>query len=799
MAQTADTTSQHKKSLPPPIRSAIGRLRSKIRRYVVLEGIALAAISLCVTFWLFYALDYLPVYLFGRNELPWLARAILLVMIGLLAFWVLYRWVFRRLFVDLKDRSIALLLERKFSEFKESLITTVEAAKNDSTHSVSGMLTRTQNSAESVLGEIDVGQVINTSPLYQKLSIAGVLCLTVLALAIIRPNHFQIASQRLYFLDDQKWPRQCHIEIVGFKVKRENLIDGIDELNQIVELQHGEFKVAKGSSLTLLVRAETATKKEPENSSRTLPNSCVINYRSSEGNRGQQSLKRIGAPRDGYQLYSLDGQPLQGVLADLSFSIRGGDHRVGPFSVRVVDSPTVVETNLACEFPDYMVDPVSMRWTPRTIRWSGYSQLPQGTKITIQAKTNKKLKTVYAYDLINHQMQTVVPGEEKFEFEIESLDQPTNFQFFMCDTDGIVSEQPHQISIQPIEDQPPIVETSLDGIGTAVTPEVRIPIRGKIEDDYDVERQWVSIETPVSGPIITEFQTEKGIIDTAIDFKDRRQESRDNISLPTGDGSQLVLMVQAEDRFNLRASANIGLGDRYVLDIVSAGELLRILERLEVGQRRRLEQIYAEVIDARDYLVRSKSTRSDFRSITEPGDENWAAESDDPDSDRVRSHELRMLFSQRSIIQTDKSIQEILGVAIEFDNIRKQLINNRVDSEDRKQRLSEKIVAPLQLIANESMQQLKTEIQSLEMLLKKLQENAADRTVSTAADEQAVTSIERIDVVLTELDQVLSILVKYETQNELLDIVRQMIRQQQEIAERTQKERKRKAFEGLLD
>ena len=55
------------------------------------------------------------------------------------------------------------------------------------------------------------------------------------------------------------------------------------------------------------------------------------------------------------------------------------------------------------------------------------------------------------------------------------------------------------------------------------------------------------------------------------------------------------------------------------------------------------------------------------------------------------------------------------------------------------------------------------------------------------------------DQVLVELNEVLNLLIKHETQNELLDIVRQMIEKQEELKERTKKERQKKAFEGLLD
>ena len=158
-----------------------------------------------------------------------------------------------------------------------------------------------------------------------------------------------------------------------------------------------------------------------------------------------------------------------------------------------------------------------------------------------------------------------------------------------------------------------------------------------------------------------------------------------------------------------------------------------------------------------------------------------------------------MLFAQRAIIQIDKSTQEILGSAEAFDNIRLQLINNRIDSEDRKKRFSEQIIGPLRLIGNESMQQLKKRTTELESGLRDLQISPNDQQVSDAADDLSTKAIEKTDEVLKQLDEVLNVLIKYETQNELLEIVRRMIKEQQELMERTKKERQKKAFEGLLD
>ena len=48
--------------------------------------------------------------------------------------------------------------------------------------------------------------------------------------------------------------------------------------------------------------------------------------------------------------------------------------------------------------------------------------------------------------------------------------------------------------------EPPVVKTTLRGIGTAVTPDVVIPARGEISDDYDVDRSWFEVTVNDGAP-----------------------------------------------------------------------------------------------------------------------------------------------------------------------------------------------------------------------------------------------------------------------------------------------------------
>jgi hypothetical protein len=62
-----------------------------------------------------------------------------------------------------------------------------------------------------------------------------------------------------------------------------------------------------------------------------------------------------------------------------------------------------------------------------------------------------------------------------------------------------------------------------------------------------------------------------------------------------------------------------------------------------------------------------------------------------------------------------------------------------------------------------------------------------------------VTTLEEIDDALMQVNAVLSILLKYENQTELIEIVQRMLQKQKGLLDRTQKERERRAFDGILD
>lgn len=772
------------------IESRLGQLRRRIKAYVWIEAIALILVWLGATFWIGLALDYLPV-LVGASEMPRGARIVLLVIIAVILAYVIYRWVFRRALVKLPDHSMAVLLERRFGQFHDALVTSVEMSEQpDHAQQFNReMLSHTQREAQAQVGTVQVREVLRPAPLLTKVSLAVVFLLPFAFL--YNSTAVTTWANRLYLLADQPWPRSTHLSVAGIQIQRSATTEGDVSLSELIPFgEDREIKVAKGTSVLLKVKAQA-------DQGKVVPEYCTVYYRTAEGDRGSVTMQKLGLirfeaeSREQYQLYVCDSKPFRGILSSISFDVRGLDHRVRDYRLTVVESPVIVQTELDCVFPSYMVNEQLSTWLPRTLELASGTRLPEGTHITLRARTNKDLRKVDIRNVTDDSVTTIqIPQEgslRDFDYVVQQLGENLSLEVVLHDVDGVVSDPPIRLYIAGTEDQPPVVKANLRGIGTAVTPDVVIPAVGEISDDYDVDRSWFEAIINDSEPREYPFPLgEVGRLDAELDFRAERA-AEGGVELKPKD--KLSVTVMAADKCDLNENPNVGSGDRYQLDVVTPEELIAMLERKELGLRRRLEQIIDELNETRDTVSRLK--RDDEERGVAPEDrdsEEGAADAGQlGQSAAERERSLRLLRTQRSIIQSDKSAQEVLGVAASFADIREELINNRVDSKDRETRIKQQIADPLRLIGETMFPVLHSQLQDVE---KKLDD-------PVASDEAVDLAVEQADAILLELDNVLQKILELETYNELMNIVRSLIEDQAELIEKTKEEQKKGALELL--
>ncbi len=443
--------------IAPAIQNLLDALRGRIRRYVWLQGAAVSVAWLGLGFWGSLLLDW-------SFEPPAAIRVavLALVLAGFLGLW--YRLVFRRVRARLSDGSMAMLLERRFPQFNESLLTVVELCGRqlDTQECSPVMLGRTCREAEAPVTGVRLAKIFNPSPLRQSIAAAVLLAATVGAFGTLLPGGFQVWLRRNLMLSNELWPRRTRLVVDGFP--------------------KGSIKVARGDDVVVVAKADL---RKP-----LVPTTVEIRYRSEDGGRLRATMSREGKPnpaKDRFQEYS---HTFTGVAGPIRFDVVGGDDAVRGLRIEVVDSPTIVNMRLHLRYPPYMGRP------PRTLPALGVMQIPRGTEVTLLAISNKDLVGVQVesgQEEPRHAAEVIHPGRltpREFQYRIASLHEDRTLLFTVADTDGIRSREPVRLGLAVLNDEKPQLALQLRGIGSAITAKARVPVAGQVTDDYGVARIW---------------------------------------------------------------------------------------------------------------------------------------------------------------------------------------------------------------------------------------------------------------------------------------------------------------------
>jgi hypothetical protein len=878
-------------------------LRWKIRRYVWFHGLALAVVWLGVAFWGSLGCDWF--FEPSRN-----VRVALLTVVGVVLAWIVFKLILNRSFAKLTDANMAMLLERRFPQFRDSLLTAVEltdsrvAAEAENHHEYSPhLLARTCRDAAEPIHEIRLSRVFDPTPLRKSLFAAVLLAAGVGGFYSTRPHEFAIWTRRAILLSEELWPRRTRLSLEGFPDDR--------------------AKVARGADLEVVALADLDC--------RLIPKSVDVRYRMQDGTGLRATMSREGVvdpATDRFQRYT---HTFRGVLDDIEFDLSGGDALLEGLRIEVVDSPTLVETTLECRYPDYMRRP------QRTLPAASLVQIPQGTRVTVRAVANKRLvgvqinsagrrqylqdglleelagivrrqedlrgQTVAGIDLpttagrqteladalellieriqertaaqnvqaelpphaigrtrlatVCDQMRRVADklsqaqdaqavatmseaakqlahsrdksqlgksdGQERrqqaisairmsldqmaraesqrleavqlqgqaideialaktelqsvlnfgrFSFVLEPLVSDKTITFSLDDLDGISSRRPVRTALAVRADEPPQFAARLDGISSAITPQARLPVVGRVTDDYGIHEIWFEYAVDDDPPGKKNLATLKGSV---TDVELNHALEADQLGLTPGE--KLLVTIRAADRYDLGEGPNLGSADRWVLDVVTPEQLRTMLEAREIVLRQRFETIVEDVKETRDSLQRMK--------FDAPPDTDETPDDETPG----RRLALRTLRVQRALQSSQKDAHETQAVARAFDDIREELINNRIYTEELRIRIEDRVVTPLGKIVNRMFPELDRRLDELETAV----DDAA------AGPDNRNRAVAQVDLILLSMRQVLERMVELEDFNEAVELLRSIIRSQEELRERTEQRKKDKLRELLED
>lgn len=671
-------------------------------------------------------------------EPPAWVRGVLLAAALLLLAWLSWRSLVGRLATPMGDAALATLVERGAPAFRDSLSTAIELAGRSDSGVDRRLLERTIDEAAGTVDRFDPRSLFRRGRLVAT-AVAGVLALaTILGLAVAEPAVAGVWARRMLLLDDGPWPRRTHLRAEGF-------VDGVR-------------KVARGSDVDLLVVAD-ATREVPE----------VVDLRTRPARGGPWRTERMGL-RGGR---SNDGQAfghlLKGVNEDLEVEIRGGDARVRGLRLAAVDAPALESMEVTATLPDYLGGVV------RPVASSRVLAVPAGSTVDVVFHATKPLAGAVVSAVgadgagAGEPLATlaVVPGEPpptSIAARVGPVSAERTLVVRLTDTDGLANRDPIAVVVGAVADEPPRVAMRMRGISTAVTPAGRIPLSGTISDDHGLASAEVSLA--VEGGEATRFpvtRVREGA--TAAEFADDAPETVTLAPLALETGKTLSLKVTARDGCTLDGGPNEGSSDAWTLSVVSPEALMAMLEAREILLRRRFESVVSDL-----GLVRERVAAS-----AEGGVPAAPPDGDDGDSGAADAWSLE---AGRLGESASRAAGETAEIAEAFRSIRAELDNNGLVTEELDSRLVGQIAAPLTAIATADLPAL-----------------AAAARAAKPSDRDALLA--RTDALLARMRAVLDKMMELESYNEVIELLRGVIRTQEEIRDETIKRQRQRAKEAL--
>jgi hypothetical protein len=825
---------------PPELQQTLAELRTRIRRYVLIEGVASTVAVLGGVFWLSLIVDHLW-FRVSRLELPYWFRAAFDVGVAGLFGFLLVSLIGLRVLRGFRAKALALVLERRFPELNDRLVTAVELVENgeDSAKNplAAAMLRQTVADAVEATRKLDLTSVFDRKPLQRAVTAAAVLIASIGGLAVASNSTIQTWKSSFLDLNDEYWNREYGLT-VRVVAQPGDLIREFDD--QFI-------KHPRGADLTLLMEVDEGRK---------VPDRVQLSYRLANGRGGGTVLcSKIGERQFRHSL--------SGLLDDVEFHIYGGDFvNREPYRVQIVEPPQLDEIDLACFYPSYtgikapdstpdkpLRDVVPVRGTQ--------IELPNETDFLLRATANKPIVRV-RMQFGDHELMFARRGEEVSaehiirdeQGEVLRVDHPTsedaanwlssdglsigapfvlssaetdaararidslqaelgppftiapesNLRIYLEDVDGILTAEPARVTISGIVDKAPVVETRLRGIGTSITRKATIPVLGRIVDDYGLanvrfqfrvndQEDWDRRDLEAGLP-----QADDGTLDVVREFTLQRNDDEeferfDVVPLDLSLNQQLTLTVVAEDRDNLNGP-HVTLGERYSFKVVSNEELTSLLYQRELNLRSQFERVIVETKDTQQDLIRHRARVAERKRLNdEIADKETTPEAADEAKKKLAEINLAVTAcAERSLHQVRKNANETASVEQAFRDIREELVNNKLHTPQTLERIDDRIVKPLQSISSSDYPAVDESLG----LFRLANERGKDPT--TTIDQ----SVELLAGMVTRMEAVLAEMEKLKDFRKLGEELKELIEAQEALLDRTKKEQKKQFLKKNL-
>ena len=457
------------------------------------------------------------------------------------------------------------------------------------------------------------------------------------------------------------------------------------------------------------------------------PREVEIVYETKSGHRGRETMVTVGSA-DAYRYrYSF-----KNAQEDFTFYLEGGDDQTREYEAVLMERPQVTRTEMRITPPAYtQLAHFTLADGQRA------TQVLPGSTVTIWIETNKPVTKATLTTGRDEGVEAVRDGE-RYTASFTPTETHT-YHFVLIDEVGLENRQPVRFSVRVVEDEAPRVRMNVVGAGAMITSEAVLPIELEFSDTYGLATSEVTY-------VLSRDDAKEEVVPLP-DFRPRVTTFQTSLRWPVASvgvvaGEALTLAARASD-FNDVTGPSRTETPGVTLRVVTREELLAELARREQEYRADFERL----VDSQEQLRGGLLTAIRSFQAGSRG-ESLAAE--------LAPLERR----QRNIAGSVNVVRQ------QFERILTEMAVNQLDTLEARQRLGDGIIQPM------------TELSKRNLL------TAAD-TIRQWSREATVEKAALIDPqqveILSQMRSVLSKMIQWEGYQEVVGLLRDIIRLQQEL------------------
>ena len=463
-----------------------------------------------------------------------------------------------------------------------------------------------------------------------------------------------------------------------------------------------------------------------------VPGQVDIIYENESGRRGRETMVLVG--ENGFR------HTFRNVDEGFHFRLEGGDDRTNEFWIRLTDRPRVVRATVTIEPPAYTgMSPIVLGEGRRAAR------VLRGSTVSFAFTTNKpvvRADLMAGHDLVAEATPIDADGDDEYRVAPLTPTKTRTYHVLLRDEAGLENRNPARWALRVVSDEAPTARLFLSGVGEMITPEAVLPIEVEFADAYGLASAELAYE-------VTREGGGSGLI-ALPGFTPGARTLATSLSWPVSEagmspGERISLHARATD-FDDVSGPNYGQSQEQTLRVVSREELLSELARREQAARRQFERLIDEQEQIRGALLTVIG-----RYL--PDDRNGLSAGLAPLERR-----------QRNVAGSVNVVRQ------QFQQVLTELRINALDTSALEQRLGDDIIDPLTMLARRD---LVAEADALRSL----------------AEEGTVTRAAKIDPeqerIIDEMRRILSRMLEWEGYQEVVNMLRDIIRLQEELQEET--------------